>query len=860
MIEWNEYINNLLEKKNDFDNLRISLDDGVISTNVPPIIKASISLLEKMAEHQGKLNVLVLPEKKDAFFTFTMMLLFHSIVQGKVESNYDPTGFKVGERLKVGNAVVEYLGTEIRDNHLCMMIKLAEDLKCSAPMELFPVFQKVSTKRRLSKYESFASARDAALASMRKEDTSDKLTYVSSMKTHLSKSIYCMTSIAGAKEQFSHCVINGKPAKDIFYAAQVNYEGELSNIGSGQMAGVPAVVFASDLYAVSAAASKGAPVGAIVVDGSNQNYLLNQLDVLDELIYMKIPVVCITDVANSFELEDLSARGFNIWRWDKDSITDRLFNTGRVPINCKTRNCAKQSVLYLKADGSEISHAMKILSSYRKEVQNQSSQMMKLFEKLNGLTFSALRTTCSFSEIDIEMAANTLSVCQKLLEEESIYLNSKMVDDYQIVINDLKTVYMEGYSIKKEAMFKDYLKQSTANILYLVIPDNGQKSLIQEFWSNWCYQQNIRTTVKVVFPSEYYSCIPSNADVTVICGWLKRAIMRKIIFSFNTENYVVLLYDYEDRWKKHDSTRWAKAIQNSSNKTIIENALSTDGIEVSTLRYEKQELIPEADEGVNDELGEIELILHENKFKQYVKGTTHGDNEAIPAIPVGFVGGFLTFYRTGHKVISATNIITSISDNIEQKLPAELQVGDFIVVREADRDLIRELADIALLNSGKNDLRGVASKWREALRIELLFCSVDELYEKLKKAGCRKGIATIKRWIEDEEIISPQSKEDLQIIAAVTENEMLSEMLDSIFDAAQEVREAHRLAGRKLSEQLRMTLAQELIQFGGIDPFNFWEPIDMEIEGIGIVKVLKIIDIGSEVEVDPADTNRLIVE
>ena len=67
MIEWNEYINNLLEKKNDFDNLRISLDDGVISTNVPPIIKASISLLEKMAEHQGKLNVLVLPEKKDAF-------------------------------------------------------------------------------------------------------------------------------------------------------------------------------------------------------------------------------------------------------------------------------------------------------------------------------------------------------------------------------------------------------------------------------------------------------------------------------------------------------------------------------------------------------------------------------------------------------------------------------------------------------------------------------------------------------------------------------------------------------------------------------------------------------------------------
>ena len=34
----------------------------------------------------------------------------------------------------------------------------------------------------------------------------------------------------------------------------------------------------------------------------------------------------------------------------------------------------------------------------------------------------------------------------------------------------------------------------------------------------------------------------------------------------------------------------------------------------------------------------------------------------------------------------------------------------------------------------------------------------------------------------------------------------------------------------------------------------------MEIEGIGTVKVLKIIDVGAAVEVDPADTNRLIEE
>ena len=94
----------------------------------------------------------------------------------------------------------------------------------------------------------------------------------------------------------------------------------------------------------------------------------------------------------------------------------------------------------------------------------------------------------------------------------------------------------------------------------------------------------------------------------------------------------------------------------------------------------------------------------------------------------------------------------------------------------------------------------------------------------------------------------------------MTENETLLEMLDEVFEAAQEVRRAHILAGRKLSEQLKTMLVAELKKFENIDPFNFWEPIDMDIEGIGNVKVLKIIDIGGELQVDSTDTNRLIEE
>ena len=57
-----------------------------------------------------------------------------------------------------------------------------------------------------------------------------------------------------------------------------------------------------------------------------------------------------------------------------------------------------------------------------------------------------------------------------------------------------------------------------------------------------------------------------------------------------------------------------------------------------------------------------------------------------------------------------------------------------------------------------------------------------------------------------------------------------------------------------------MTLAKELKKHEDIDPFNLWEPIGMEIEGIGNVKVLKIIDIGTEIKINSADTNRLLEE
>lgn len=860
-MEWSEYISYLLGSGKIFDNLSISLDEGHTVTEIPPIIQTSITMLDKMIEKQGKFNVLIFPEKVQSIFIFTLMKLFHNISSGKIKSNYDPTGFIPGEKLKVENAIVEYQGMREIDGKLYLNIKLADLDSCMTPLSNCPIFQRVTTKRRLSKYTQYVAARKTAVAAMeRLTSDSERLAYVTDMKTHMESSIFTMTSIVGAKDQLRKCRIDGKKVTDVFFIGQADYEGNINNVSPGQMSGTPAIVFASDLYAICAAAEEKNQIQSIIIDGSNSHTLQDQLDALDELIKLNVPIVCITDIANSFEISSLKARGFNVWRWDKNSITEQLYDAVPLSSDRKIKNCARQTVTYLKADGEEISTAMRLLASHRKETGDQSPQMMKLFERLSNLTFFALRTTMPMSAIDADMADKALDDCQEILAKEKKYnIPEATVKDYEMIIEALRKIYMHGYEFKKEKMLQDFLLDHKTERIILIIPERSSKQQIQNFWLSWCLQHHVKGYVRVLYPAEYYAWSAGEADITIICGWLKRAIMRKIIYGFNTTAYVVLLYDYENRWMNHDSKQWAKAIGNSDNNSIIEKSFSTERIPVSTVRYET-DISTHKPEELQDELGEIELILRENKYRQYVNGEINTGNDVVQAIPVNFVGGYLAFYRTGHKVVSVTQIILSDADKIETKIPSDLKVGDFIVVRESDKDIVREIADVILENSGKGHLRALASKWREALEIELLFCTVDEFCEKVKDAGCNKGIATIKRWIEDEDVIAPRSREDLQILAEITENETLLELLDPIFEAAREIRNAHVLAGRKLSEQLKLTLAKELKQFEDIDPFNFWEPIEMEIEGIGNVKVLKIIDIGNEIQIDSADTNRLIEE
>ena len=154
-MDWNEYIEHLLSRESSFDGISLSLRDVSKPIGVPPIIKASVLMLDRMLECQGKFNILVFPERIQSIFIFTLVKLLYNISEGRIERAYDPEKFQPGEKLRFGKAVVEFIRMEEHNAKKCMRIRLA-DLDYIAPTELLPLFQKTSAKR-ISKYAAFSA-------------------------------------------------------------------------------------------------------------------------------------------------------------------------------------------------------------------------------------------------------------------------------------------------------------------------------------------------------------------------------------------------------------------------------------------------------------------------------------------------------------------------------------------------------------------------------------------------------------------------------------------------------------------------------------------------------------------------------
>lgn len=154
-MEWSDYLEKLIEDENDFDGITLSLDGGASVIAVPPIIRASVLMLDKMLENQGKRQIIVFPERNQSTFIFSIAYLLHNIIDGKIKQKYEPHSFAPGEKLKIGNAVVEFVCFEFHEGKEYIKIRLGDNSTVSMALTKAPILQKTDTSRKLSPYKTY---------------------------------------------------------------------------------------------------------------------------------------------------------------------------------------------------------------------------------------------------------------------------------------------------------------------------------------------------------------------------------------------------------------------------------------------------------------------------------------------------------------------------------------------------------------------------------------------------------------------------------------------------------------------------------------------------------------------------------
>lgn len=853
MLQWSEYLKSVVESSTKIDGLSLSYDNQRM--HISPIVKASILMLEDMISVQGNYNVFVFPEIHQFSKEFLLGKVIYNITSGKIQMSYDPEKFIKGQILKYKNCTVMFDRIEEVYGRLTIFIKFCDGAMYGVPIEIAPYFQ-VSDSRMLSTsskfYENY-SAREAINAINHPGQSGNVLEALENHKTHLNGSIFYISAIGAAKDFLTSAEFDGRKVTDVLYMAHANGDGEVTNLSPGQLSGNPAIIIAADLYAVHNAIDKGVVPQSIIFAASQSNVIEKQLDAFDNLARRGFPVTCITDTANSFDLSPLIHRGYNLWRWDCDSITDDVVPSEQSFANNRVRNCAKHVVEYLSIGDESISNTVKLLYKQNLDIESQPPKTIIAYEKLFSLAFNMLRSVVPQEQEEKNAYRQVITDCIAGLENEKRFIGSALYSDLSSAAQSLLQVFDTQYKNGKYEAICDIVLSKQYRSICIVIPDKLDRNKYERYWENL----NLPCSIKVMYPMEHVENTACNFDIVILVGWLGNKVMQQIIYGYSAKKYLILTYPCEEQWKKSHIRNWKKALNNSGNGEIIRKVFSNNNRQVSYAKFEHIAFDEPAIQA-DDELDEIEQVIRTSRFKRYSSGTRA--SEIVEAHPISFVGGYLAFYRIGHKALVATEIIVNNGDKILSKLPEKLEVGDFVIIRESEHDIIRDLADKLLARKGKSGLRSLSSKWKESLFVEALFSTQEEIYQKLCLHGCKKDFVTFRNWMVNDDLIQPNDKEDLQYIASAIGDDVLKEKLDSIYEAGKEVRSAHVQAGRIVSQRLKNKIGEYIQNLGKIDSFNVWDPITLHLEEVGLVKILKVIDVNNAIPVDIGITNRLISE
>ena len=847
----------------------------------PRIVRQSVSEINNRSQKNG-FNVVVFPEREQTAQYFIIEYVLSKIVTGRL-GNIEPlSNCAVGCKLRIGtkaingsddSAIVRFGGIcedVCDDPRICICVPNGRSeglLKEYIPLRYAHLFQRVDTDKPLTSFVRYSRIKGAVSSD---ESSVQRLANVRSYLTH---SVLCVaSSLRVASKLTSGFKIDGFDLSACLLVGTVGEDG-VRLISRGQIEGIPSMLVCSDLVtALEYVENNPNAIESILVDASSIEKAITG-DTLYRLQEICSKITIVTDFAGGEGIGELEDFGFDTLKWNRERLLGLYSSHNGEIENWVTRwaiNFMTSSMTVIPVEDPHLESAFKL--SRRLSLPDESADpvLVETCVRLNRCMFSCLRTTIEMDDEEIADMKSGIHDAIIALKSDRKFVAKETIEGYEKWAEILYSFLSKKQNAKIVAFHK-IVEEAQGRRIVLVVDDHAKFDI---------YEGAV-----VVRRSEFHLLEASLHDsLVVFVGWFGASKMRSLIFSPKLGRSMLLLYRRERMWLRSRIGAWCKELGHEAKEFgfIIPD-------ETLCATIEREETAANLEQG---ETQEVEAMSHRrirapSERRKHVRGDAtirqldeleviefglrgcvdrmlgkRGSNgEQVSVLMYELSGGYRAYFKSNHRVVCATSIVTGNDGDLETRAAKDLVRGDCVVDIAMSKDVIRSCADRILKREGMSKQREIAGKWREALRAELAFADMPCIASRLRSLGCKRSPEAISHWLTDEEFIGPNSAQDLTAIANLTERTAgayLAAHLADVANAIAVVRSAHTAAGGELSRRMRSRVSEVIRRSGLEDPFVSGESVVLEDSEVGMIRIHQVLDGATMTSIRQSHVNKIV--
>jgi hypothetical protein len=822
--------------------LRYSYAEQHESHELPLPINDSLQLISEFFKHNSSNKLcLVFPSKEYAAQWLTvptvLFLIESDFAKYKNEIAETYKQFKLGDKLKLnGIAIVEWSG--VKEKGVAFKTKSVGESSGAEITINFADVIKLQKELKTRKLSSLKTVKE--VLPKRNVSPTEHLLKIDTFgnKEFIKNSICLISKFKSYDDSIVDVLMNHAGISDYFRPGKIDENGKVSESSP--------FLITNNFSSLILYLAESIPVSKIIIDGFSGLTPKSDFSEIDR--EFKIPTVLITDLSEIDSFMEIKNHGFEFFNFSKENITIKECNSSSPfvkferKLNKYVSFCFEREV----CKNVELESIFQKLHSLTKDDSNENLNIIKI----SLIQLSNLLSRICYEPTDAEISI----INQKIEKIESLFIKNRLwlgesLKPIEDTIYHLKIFVgqFENSKTEKCIRLEELLKQ---NYDYIICPSEDEAISLSNHLNN--------TATKIISIADANDNILSGKPVkAVLTGWAKSANMNRLFSSFLFSELKVLFYQYENGY--YSSLQKRNKQNNESIKPTVGRSGTRSTIEETSPKgfedlFSEEEIVVTTSDTPFD-IVEFELKLDNTQYSKYSGKGNIADS--CKAKRIDFENNTFIYATESHKFLEINELIelAKSNPNIHGKKIEILQTGDVIAFINTGRDILAEQVEKSTKPNELEKVKKWTDLWKTLLRDYFSSIGYDfkKLIENLREFECKKHPVTIKNWLQDDNLIGPDSDDDLRSIAMISNSELLLENISVVREAINQMTSLRFQAATIVRDKIRNKL-MEIAKHSIINT-------SIEITDLGRVDILKISELKKEAEeIDKRFVHRLIAK